>query len=161
MKRGEDGSSSHPINHIMHAAIELAAFWAVAFLTLCLALVLLNIFGKVIQSDVELLSLGQEAIMAAVASLIEAMGVWLIVVFISSAYRALALRAMIVPIIIVALIYRIMHLESWSVFEAALLLAFQIVIGCVLSLCVSGHYQAAIVVLFAFVTILTVIGTGE
>ena len=118
---------------------------------------MLNIFGNLIQSDIELLSLGKEAITAAIASLIEAMGVWLIAVFISPAYRALALRAMIVPIIAVALIYRIVHLESWSIFEAGMLLAFQLAIGCLVSLCVSGHFQAAIVVLFAFVTILAVI----
>ena len=45
----------------MHAAIELAAFWTVAFLTLGVAVVLLSIFGGVIESDMELLSLGKEA----------------------------------------------------------------------------------------------------
>jgi hypothetical protein len=141
----------------MHAAIELAGFWAFAFLTLCLAVVLLNIFGGVIDSDMELLSPGKEALIAAVASLIEAVAVWLIVLFISAAYRSIALRAMIVPLIIVGLIYKVAHLESWSAFEAGLLLAFQVALGCLLGSLFSGHFQAAMMVAAFFGIMLAVI----
>ncbi|HEX7618670.1 MAG TPA: hypothetical protein VF480_08125 [Verrucomicrobiae bacterium] len=141
----------------MHAAIELVAFWAFAFLTLGMAVVLLSIFGGVIESDMELLGIGKEAVIAGIASLIEAATVWLIVLFISAAYRGLALRAMIIPLIIVGLIYKIAHLESWSVFEAGLLLAFQVAIGCLLSSLISGHFQAAIMVVVVFGIILAVI----
>jgi hypothetical protein len=141
----------------MHAAIELVAFWAFAFLTLGMAVVLLSIFGGVIESDMELLGIGKEAVIAGIASLIEAATVWLIVLFISAAYRGLALRAMIIPLIIVGLIYKIAHLESWSVFEAGLLLAFQVAIGCLLASLISGHFQAAIMVVVVFGIILAVI----
>jgi hypothetical protein len=141
----------------MHAAIELAAFWGVAFLTLCVAVILLSIFSNVIESDMELLSLGKEAVIAGIASLIEAAGVWLIVLFISAMYRGLALRAMIIPIIIVGLIYKVAHLESWSIFEAGLLLAFQIAIGCLAASLISGHFQAAIMIVAVFGIILAVI----
>lgn len=141
----------------MHAAIELIAFWAFGFLTLCAAIALLNIFGNIIESDAELLTLGKEAIIASIASLIEAIGIWLIAIFISAAYRGMALRAMIIPLIIVGLIYQVTHLESWSVFEAVLLLAFQIAIGCLIAALISGHFLAAIMVVIVFGIILAVI----
>jgi len=141
----------------MHAAIELFEFWAFAFLTLGAALALLSIFSGVIESDMELLSLGKETVIAAIASLIEAAGVWLIVLFISAMYRGLALRAMIIPIIIVGLIYKVAHLESWSIFEAGLLLAFQIAIGCLVASLISGHFQAAVMIVAVFGIILAVV----
>ncbi len=141
----------------MHAAIELAAFWAVAFITLCLAVPLLSIFGDVIESDLELLSLGKEAIIAGIASLIEAVGVWLITLFIDARYHGIALRAMIIPVIIVVLIYKIAHLESWSIFEAGLLLAFQIVISCFVVALISGHFGVAVMIVVIFGIILAVI----
>ena len=141
----------------MHAAIELAAFWAVAFLTLCVAVTLLSIFCGVIESDMELLSLGKEVAVAGIASLIEAATIWLIVLFIPAMYRGLALRAMIIPLIIVALIYRVAHLESWSVFEAGLLLAFQVAMGCLIASVISGYFMAAIMVVVTFGIILAVV----
>lgn len=141
----------------MHATIELAAFWAFSFLTLCGAVWLLAIFGGLIESDMELLSLGKEAVIAGIASLFEAAGVWLIVMFISPAYRGGALRAMVIPLIIVGLIYKIAHLESWSVFEAGLLLAFQVVIGCLIASLISGHILAAIWVVVGFGIVLAII----
>jgi hypothetical protein len=141
----------------MHAAIELAAFWGVAFLTLGVAVILLSIFSSVIESDMELLNLGKEVMIAGVASLIEAAGVWLIVLFISAMYRGLALRAMIIPIIIVGLIYKVAHLESWSTFEAGLLLVFQIAICCLVASLISGHFQAAIMIVAVFGIVLAVI----
>ncbi|MGH7940946.1 MAG: hypothetical protein ACREFR_07750 [Limisphaerales bacterium] len=83
-----------------------------------------------IESDMDLLSLGKELTIAGIASLIEAVGVWLIVIFFPALYRGFALRAMIFPLIIAGLIYKIAHLESWSIYEAGLLLALQVAIGC-------------------------------
>lgn len=142
----------------MHAVVELAAFWAFGFLTLCAAVVLLSIFGGIIESDMELLSLGKEATIAGIASLIEAMGVWLIVLLIPAMSRGLALRAMIIPLIIVALVYKIAHLESWSTFEAGLLLAFQVAISCLVASLISGHFLAAIMIVVVFGIILALVG---
>jgi len=141
----------------MHAAIEFAAFWAFALVTLGLAVILLNLFGNLLENDLELLPPGREALLAAFASLIEAAGVWLIVEFIPVLYRALALRAMILPILLVALIYKLMHLESWGVFEAGLLLAFQVTVGFIIASLMFGHYQAAITFIAVFGIILALI----
>jgi hypothetical protein len=142
----------------MHAVIELTAFWAIAFLSISLAVTLLSIFGGVIESDMELLSLGKEAMIAGIASLIEAMGVWLIVLLIPVMSRGLALRAMIIPLIIVALFYKIAHLVSWSTFEAGLLLAFQVAISCLIASLISEHFLAAIKVVAVFGIILVLVG---
>lgn len=53
----------------MHAAIQLSAYWAVAFLTLGIAVVLLNIFFGLIGNDLELRSIGSEIVIAGFASL--------------------------------------------------------------------------------------------
>jgi hypothetical protein len=143
----------------MHAAIQLTAFWAVAFLTLCAAVLLLNIFSGVIEGDMELLSLGKEAVIAGIASLFEAVGLWLIVLFIPAGYQGIGLRAMIIPVLIVALIYKVAHLVSWSIFEIGLLLAFQVGVGCVAASLISGHFQAAIMVVVVFGIILAVIAS--
>ena len=141
----------------MHAAIELASFWTLAFSTLAVAVVLVSIFGGVIESDLELLSLGKEAVIAGIASLIEAAGIWLIVLFVPAMSRGLALRAMIIPVIIVGLIYKLAHLESWSVHEAGLLLIFQIGLVCLVASLISGHFLSAIMVVAVIAIVLAVI----
>ena len=50
----------------MHAAMQLSVFWALAFVSLCTALVLLNLFYNLIGDGLELLSLGKEAMIAGV-----------------------------------------------------------------------------------------------
>jgi len=145
--------------YVMHAAIELASFWTVAFLTLAVAVVLLSIFGDVIESDLELLSLGKEAVIAGIASLIEATGIWLIVLFVPAMSRGLALRAMIIPVITVALIYKMAHLESWSVHEAGLLIAFQVGLICLVASLISGHFLSAIMVVAVIGIVLAVIAS--
>jgi hypothetical protein len=141
----------------MHATIELVVFWALAFLTLCVALVLLSIFDGLIENDLELHSLGRDAAIAGVASLIEALGVWLVVLFIPALYRGVGLRAMIVPAIIVALIYKIAHLEDWSRYDVILLLVFQVFVGYLVASLILGHFEAAIFALAGFGIVLAVI----
>ena len=108
----------------MHAAIQFSLFWALAFVTLCSALVLLNIFDSIIRNDLVLHSLGKEAGIAGFASLVEGGSFWIVISFVPAASRAL-----IVPVIIVALIYKIGHLEDWSKFDVFMLLAFQVAIS--------------------------------
>ena len=141
----------------MHAVIELVAFWAFAFLTLGAAVWLLSIFGGIIQSDMELLSLGKEAVIAGIASLIEAAGMWLIVLFIPAMSRGMALRGMIIPIFIVGFIYKIAHLESWGVFEVGFLIAFQIGIACLVASLIAGNFLAAIMVVVVFGIVLGIV----
>ncbi|HSY27617.1 MAG TPA: hypothetical protein VK832_08960 [Burkholderiaceae bacterium] len=143
----------------MHAAIELAAYWAIAFLTLSAAVILLNIFCNVINSDMEMLSTGKEAVISGLASLIEAVGLWLIITFVPDSFRAFGLRAMIVPLIITALIYKVMHLESWGIFEIGLLLAFQLAVVCLTASLLTGHFLQAFIVVVISGMILAVIAS--
>jgi hypothetical protein len=136
----------------MHAVMQLLVFWALAFLSLCTAVVLLNIFYGLIGDGLELLNLGMEAMIAGIASLVEAASLWVMVAFVPG-----AARAMIFPALVVALIYKVAHLEDWGRFEILLLLVFQMVIG---SLGVSlffGHFQTAIIILAVFAAVLAVI----
>lgn len=136
----------------MHAAIQLVLYWVLAFLTLGLALVLLNIFWGLIGNDLELRSVGSEAVIAGVSSLIEALSFWLVVTFIP-----LGSRALIIPVVIVALIYRVTHYEDWGRFDVFMLLAFQAVIGFWGVSLFFGHFQTAIFILVGFGIVLAVI----
>ena len=136
----------------MHSAIQLLIFWTLAFLTLCTALVLLNIFYNLIGDGLELLSLGKDIAIAGVASLVEAACLWLVMAFVPAASRA-----MIIPVIIVALIYKVAHHEDWSRYEILLLLMFQVVIGCLGASLIFGHFETAIIILAGFGIVLAVI----
>jgi hypothetical protein len=136
----------------MHAAIPLLVFWVLAFLSLGTALVLLNIFYDLIGDGLELFSLGKEAVIAGIASLVEAASLWLAVAFVPT-----AARAMIIPALIVALIYKVAHLEDWGRFEILLLLVFQVVIGCLGVSVFFGHFETAIIILVVFAAVLAVI----
>ena len=116
-----------------------------------MALLVLNVFFALIEDDLTLQSLGKEALIAAVASLIEAASVWVVITFIP-----LGARALFVPALIVGLIYKITHLEDWSHYEIILLLLFQVVIAAVGASLLSGHFAAAIGILFIFAVCLAV-----
>ena len=136
----------------MHAALQLSLFWALAFVTLCSALVLLNIFDSIIGNDLVLHSLGKEAAIAGFTSLVEGGCFWAVVTFVPAASRAL-----IVPAIIVALIYKIGHFEDWSKFDVFMLLGFQVAISFFAASLLGGHFQTAIIILVVFGAILAVI----
>ena len=108
----------------MQSVLHLLIFWALAFLTLGIALLLLNIFFALIEEDLTLQSPGREALIAAVASLIEGASVWVVVTFIP-----LGARGLIIPALMVGLIYKVTHLEDWSRYEIISLLLFQLVIS--------------------------------
>lgn len=136
----------------MHIAMHLLGFWAIAFATLAAALVLLNIFDGLIGNDLILHSAGKEAVIAGFASLVEGGSLWLVVSFVPSAVRAL-----IIPAIIVALIYKLGHLEDWSRYDVSMLLLFQgVLVG--IALCLFfGQFLTALVVVLVFVFALAVI----
>ena len=79
----------------MHFALLLIIFWALAFVTLAAALLLLNIYSNVIGNDIVFRNLRQEATIAAIAFLIEAASVWVILSFVPLAVRALSIPALI------------------------------------------------------------------
>ena len=135
----------------MHAALQLLLFWAIAFVTLCSALVLLNIFDGVIGNDLFLHGVGKEAAIAGVASFVEGACIWLVVSFVPDASRAL-----IVPAFVVALIYKFGHFEDWHKGDVFMLLAFQLAIGVFAAALLGGHFQTAVIILFVFAVFLAV-----
>lgn len=138
----------------MHSALQFLLFWALAFATLCMALGLLNIFYGLIGNDLTLRSLGQEAVIAGIASLVEGGGVWLV-----ASFAPTAARALFVPALVVALIYKLGHLEDWSRYDVALFLAFQIVVVCSALSLFFGHVQTAVTILAIFGGILAIIAS--
>lgn len=135
----------------MQLALHLLIFWALAFVTLSVALVLLTIFFSLIEDDLTLQSVGKEAIIAVVASLIEGASVWVVVTFIP-----LGARALFIPALIVGLIYKVTHLEDWGRYEIILLLLFQLVVSAFGASLIFGQFAAAFGILFVFAVCLAV-----
>jgi hypothetical protein len=129
----------------MHAAIQLVIYWALAFLTLGMALVLLNVFFGLMGNDLDLRSAGSEAVIAAVSSLVEALSFWSVITFVP-----LASRALIFPVVVVGVIYKVAHYEDWGRFDVFMLLVFQAVIAVFGVSLLLGHFQTAFVVLVGF-----------
>jgi hypothetical protein len=140
----------------MPSALHILELWALAFVTLCLALPLLAIFFALIENDITLHSLGKEAAIAAVAALIEGASVWVVVTFVPAAYVAIAGRALFIPALIVGIIYKVTHLEDWSHYEIIALLLFQLVIAAFGACLLFGHFSAAFIILFVFFICLAV-----
>ena len=136
----------------MHVATHLLLYWAVAFGSLALALALLNIFDSIVGNDLVLHSMGKEAVIAGVASLIEGGSFWAIIFYARS-----ALRALIVPVLVVGLFYKLAHLEDWSKNDAFMLLFFQAGIAFIGGSLFVGHFQEAVIVLAAFGAVLALI----
>ena len=140
----------------MQSALHILGLWALAFVTLGAALLLLNIFFALIENDITLHSLGKEAAIAAVAALIEGVSVWVVVTFVPAAYVAIAGRALFIPALIVGIIYKVTHLEDWSHYEIIALLLFQLVIAAFGACLFLGHFSAAFIILIAFFICLAV-----
>jgi hypothetical protein len=136
----------------MHAAIPLFLFWTLAFVTLAVAVVLLNVYYGAIGNDLTLHSLGREAAIAGTASWVEGGSAWLVVTFVPS-----AAQAMLIPALIVVLIYKLSHFEDWSHYDVLLLLAFQVVVGYSGVSLFLGHFQTVIFVLGGFGLFLAII----
>jgi hypothetical protein len=139
----------------MLPAADFLRFWGLSFLTLCVALVLLRLFYRVIGSDLGLHGPGKEFIVAVLASLVEGTGIW----FARSIAPGGGLRSLIVPAIIVSFIYYLAHLEKdWSGYEAGGILSFQAVLWSVGFFMLTGEPNTAGVISALFVTALAIIG---
>jgi hypothetical protein len=134
----------------MHIALHILELWALAFLTLCLALVLLNVFFALINNDLFLHAIRKEIITAGIASLIEGVSVWVIVSFVPTTFIPVAGRALFIPALIVAIIYKVTHLEDWSHYEIFALLMFQLVIAAFGTCLLFGSLSTALTILFVF-----------
>ena len=140
----------------MQSALHIVELWVFAFVTFGLALLLLAVFFALIDNDIELHSLGQEAAIAAIAALIEGASVWVIVTFVPPAYVVIAGRALFIPALIVAVIYKLTHLEDWSHYEIIALLLFQLVIAGFGTCLLFGHFAVAFTILAVFFSCLAV-----
>jgi hypothetical protein len=141
----------------MHAALHILEFWALAFASLCVTLVLLNIFWDLIEQYLCLQTLGQEAVIAGIASLVEAVGLWLIISYARHAPSNIVAYLMFIPGLIVGLIYKISHLEDWSHYEIICLLFFQLVVSLVGAALLTGHFAMAILIVIIFAVALAII----
>ena len=139
----------------MQSALHILIFWGLAFVTLGLALLLLNIFFALIEDDLTLHSLGRETVIAAIASLIESASVWIGVTVLPPGGPFLAAR-LFVPGLIIGIIYKVTHLEDWSRYEIISLLLFQLIIAALGACLLLGHFEAAFGILFAFAVCLAV-----
>ena len=137
----------------MHAALYFLVLWGLAFLTLAAAVLLLNVYYQVIGNDLTLRTLGQEALIAGLASLVEGASGWAVVLFLPA-----AARAMFVPALLVAILYKLSHLEDWSRYDVGLLICFQIVIGCTGGFLFFGHFQTALIIVAVFGGFLALLG---
>lgn len=137
----------------MHPALILLGIWALAFVSLCLALLLLNTYSNLIDYDFMLHSFGKEAILAGICSLIEAVSIWAVLTYLPAASRAL-----IVPAMVVFVIYLLAHFEDWNKYDPGLLLIFQLVIGLVVMCLFTGHSEAALIIAIVFAGALAIIG---
>jgi len=126
-------------------AVHFFGYWAAAFVTLCLGLVLLSVFYRLIDSELGLHGLGKEAAIAGVASFFQGLGAWLIFT-----YAPGAGRAMLIPGLIVAIIYKLGHLTDWSGYEMGGIFLFQMVLWGVGALLFSGEFKIALALLLAF-----------
>lgn len=139
----------------MHPVLQILELWVLAFITLCLALLLLAIFFALIENNVTLHSCGKEAVIAAVASLVEGASVWVVVTFLPLGGPFIASR-LFVPAIIVGVIYKLTHLEDWSRYEILALLLFQLMISFFCASLLLGHFLATLGGLFIFAVCLAV-----
>lgn len=138
----------------MHATLVLLGFWAFAFVTLCLAVVGLNLYSNLIDYGLTLNTAGKEAVLAALCALIEGASVWIIVTYLPTATRAL-----FIPFMLVALIYTLAHLEDWNRFDGVIVLIFQLAIGGFLGCLFTGNIGVALLIAIVFTGILAVFGS--
>lgn len=136
----------------MHVALKILELWAYAFLTLAMALTVLNVIWALIDADLALHGLGKELFIAALASLVEGASVAIVLRYIPTAVQALFISA-----IVVGLIYKAAHYEDWSRYEVFLLLIFQMVITGFGLCLLAGLFGNALVVLGVFIGVCGVV----
>ena len=139
----------------MATATQFIQYWALAFVSLSVALALLSLFYRFMDFDLDLRSLRKEALIAGVASAIQGAGFW----FSASLFHGDPFRRLLIPGVIVAIVYWLSHLEDWSGYEIGGISLFQGVI-LVTGLCLmGGQLKLAIIILGVFVIGLALIAS--
>jgi hypothetical protein len=137
----------------MASGTQFLQFWALSFVTLSLAVVFLNIFFRLVDSDLELHSFRKEAVIAGVASAVQGAGCW----FSASLFHGDPFRRLVIPGMIVGFIYWIAHLEDWSGYEIGGIAFFQMALLSVGGCLLGGEFKMAAIFLVVFIIALAVI----
>jgi hypothetical protein len=141
----------------MLPAADFLRFWGLSFVTLSVALVLLSVFYRLIDSDLGLHGWGKEAVIAVIASLVQGAGLWVTASIIPGG----GLRRQIIPSILVGIIYYATHIEKeWDSYEMAGIFSFQMAVWSVGFFMLTGEFKIAAVVLTGFVGALFIIGNS-
>jgi hypothetical protein len=137
----------------LQSPIYFLAFWAGAFLSLCLAVVGLMVFLDVIESDSELMTLAKELALAAAASAIEAVGAWALAAFVPAAL----VRGIFLPLIVAGLLYQVAHYDRWGRYEVGFL--FMLQIGIVLAgvAALVGEWQLTFAIVGCYILFLAIV----
>ena len=139
------------------AAIQFLQYWALAFVTLSAALVLLNLFYNWIDCDLCLHSFCKEAVIAVFASAVQGAGFWLSAsLFHGDAFRRAVL---LIPFALVGIIYWLAHLENWSGYEMGGVSLSQAIILATGLCVVGGMFGLAVIIFGAFAVGLAVIAS--
>ena len=139
----------------MATATQFFEYWALAFVTLCAALVMLSLFYRFIDLDLDLHSFRKEAVIAGLASAVQGAGFW----FSASLFHGDPSRRLVIPGLMVAFIYFLAHLEVWSGYEIGGITFFQIAILGIGSCVIGGQFKLAVIFFVAFLLGLAFIAT--
>ena|SRR2546429_9854055 len=141
----------------MATATQFFQYWGLAFVTLSVALVLLSLFYRFIDSDLDLHSLRKEAVIAGIASAVQGAGFW----FSASLFHGDPFRRLVVPGAIVGIVYWLAHLEleDWSGYEIGGIAFFQAALLSAGLCLVGGQFKLAVIILGAFVVGLAIIAS--
>jgi len=131
----------------MATVTQFFQYWALAFGTLCVALVLLSIFYRLIDSDLDLHGLRKEAVIAGIASAVQGAGFWLS----ASLFHGQPFRRLVIPGAIVGIIYWLTHLEDWSGYEIGGIAFIQAAILSTGLCLIGGQFKLAVIIFGAFV----------
>ena len=130
----------------MATTTQFFQYWALAFVTLSAALLLLNLFCSFIDSDISFHSVGKEALVAAVASAVQGAGFW----FSASLFHGQPFRRLVIPGVIVAIIYWLTHLPDWNGYEVGGIAYFQMALLATGLCLIRGEIQLAAMILGLF-----------
>jgi len=137
---------------------DFLRFWGLSFLTLSVALVLLSVFYRLIDSDPGLHGPIKEAVIAVIASAVQGTGLWVTASIIPGG----GLRRQIIPTILAGIIYYATHVEKdWDGYEMAGILSFQMVVWSVGFFMLTGEFKIAAIVLASFAGALVIIGNSS
>ena len=139
----------------MAPATDFLKFWALAFVTLSLALILLSIFYRLIDSDLGLDGFRKEAAIAVIASAVQAAGFW----FSASLFPGDPFRNLLLPELIIAIIYYLTHLKDWSGLEIGGILFFQSIIITTAFFLAAGQLKLVAITLAVFAASLAIIAS--